>query len=147
MTFTLSRPAAIIAIAFVGILMGLALGRVNDADSAGAPPAAASYVSPFEQDVKKMGRQLGAIKAALGEKGYIDPDVMGIPEGHPRQYLRDLPEHRWEPVLSQLGAARLKQQEPPRGPRRVAISKGLLRSSFWSGSRMPRAGQTVHRCR
>ncbi len=78
MTVTIKRPAAAaILIALIGVCGGLALGQVTQATSAGNPQAEASYVSPLEHDVKKMARQLGVIKAALGEKGYIDPDILG----------------------------------------------------------------------
>lgn len=82
MTITIKRSTAIVAIALIGVLGGLALGQVTAALSSGDRATASYYVTPFERDVKKMGRQLGVIKAALGEKGYIGPDVL--------EYLGDI---------------------------------------------------------
>lgn len=76
MTITIKRSTAIVAIALIGVLGGLALGQVTAALSSGSR-ATASYVSPLERDVKKMSRQLGVIQEAVGEKGYIGSDALG----------------------------------------------------------------------
>jgi hypothetical protein len=67
MTITVNRWTAALLIALVGVLAGLAIGKVTDV-SAG-PKATASYTPPFERSLKEMARDLHSIKRAIGEPG------------------------------------------------------------------------------
>lgn len=75
-TITIKRSTAMAVIVLIGVLGGLALGQVADAVSSGGR-ATASYITPVEKNIRKISGSLEAIKAALGEKGYIDPDILG----------------------------------------------------------------------
>ena len=68
MTITVPRWGAVLLIAFVGILGGLAIGQVTRADSS-APTASASYTAPFERSLKEMARELHSMNRAIGTPG------------------------------------------------------------------------------
>jgi hypothetical protein len=64
-TISLPRWTAVLAIAFIGILGGLAIGQVTHADS--SPTATVSYTPPFEITLKEINRSLKAIKSTIGQ--------------------------------------------------------------------------------
>jgi hypothetical protein len=66
MTVTVPRWGAVLAIALVGVLGGLAIGQVTRADSAPGPSANASYVSGFERNVKEINKTLKEMHTVLG---------------------------------------------------------------------------------
>ncbi len=75
MTVTIKRSTAVVAIALIGILGGLALGQITQAQSSGGPQASASYTAPFEVTLKEVNRNLKAIKNSIGRPG-IAGDLM-----------------------------------------------------------------------
>lgn len=75
MTVTVPRWGAVLLIALVGMLGGLAIGQVTRANSSG-PSATASYTAPFERSLKEIARDLHSMKRALGDPGYIGDSVV-----------------------------------------------------------------------
>lgn len=76
MTITIKRSTAVLFIGLLGLLGGLALGQITQADA--GPSATSSYVSPLEREIKKMNRTLASVDTKLGSMSTTVGQTYGV---------------------------------------------------------------------